>query len=345
MWPRNRIVLISHNAAVPMSKEKSDNNEDSDVLNNASNEIPSKRNASLIEALSRAKHVAGNICFDHNNSVESHPYGSILRTQIKERWNGLILATASRLSSTLDKANVGDQLPASEKTSSWFQNIYDRHTEKGRHYHTIVHLWEMFELLDIVIEIMGSSNWYVPMSWSIFFHDSIYDCKSSQNEKDSAELFRAFKDACMTTTMDKVTFDIVLTMILATEKHKVILPIQGSSTALNQDQQEEIAMQEFFLDIDMAVLGKHRDAYFKYAALIRKEYDFVPHDVYCSKRADILETFLIGNKNTVDKGNINQTRPKKHIYLTKSFRAAFDNRARENLRDEIDLLRKNSIPT
>ena len=47
-----------------------------------------------------------------------------------------------------------------------------------------------------------------------------------------------------------------------------------------------------FLDADMAVLGKQPAAYDHYAALIRKEYQHVPHDTYCEKRADILESFL-----------------------------------------------------
>jgi predicted metal-dependent HD superfamily phosphohydrolase len=310
----------------------------------------------LIEALSSAAHVAGNKSFDHTICTENHPGGPSLRTKIEQRWNHLILATIANKSCSTghadhggiseEKANQDDQLPTSKTSSSWLQKIYDRHTEPGRHYHTVVHLWEMFELLDIVIANLGAPKWYVPMAWSVFFHDSIYDPKSNLNEKDSAELFRGFVDNCMTKAMDKVTFDTALTMILATEKHKVILPGTRTGPTSKEDEEEEIAMQAHFLDIDMAVLGKHRDAYFKYAALIRKEFEFVPHDVYCSKRADILDTFMVGNSSTTDDDDSsNNTNGKKCIYLTDSFRGAFENRARENLRNEIDLLRKNTIPS
>jgi len=304
----------------------------------------------LIEALSRAAHVAGNKSFDHNICTENHPGGSSLRTKLEKRWSNLVLATASSTSGTeisdlegiSENANNDDHLPTS---SSWFQNIYDRHTEPERHYHTVVHLWEMFELLDIAIVKLKAPKWYVPMAWSIFFHDSIYDPKSNRNEKDSAELFRGFVNARMATAMDKITFDTAVTMILATEKHKVILPNTGSGTASIEDEQEEITMQEYFLDIDMAVLGKHRDAYFEYAALIRREYEFVTHDVYCSKRAEILETFLIGTSNSAhNDSDSNHTSTKKWIYLTESFRGAFEDAAKENLRDEIELLRNNNIP-
>lgn len=209
------------------------------------------------------------------------------------------------------------------------------------------------------------------MAWSVFFHDAIYDPKSNRNETDSAELFREFcgcdddeddeeeegqnkkqqdhqqaiiDGSSMTTiAMNKVTFDAAMTMILATEKHEVILPPTTTTT----EEDGAIAMQKYFLDVDMAVLGKHKKAYRMYAALIRKEYSFVPHDVYCSKRAEILETFLNGNSNSNGDSNNNidtSTTKKKHIYLTQAFREAFENRARENLREEIKLLRKNVIP-
>jgi predicted metal-dependent HD superfamily phosphohydrolase len=313
------------------------------------------RDRLVIEALSSAEHVAGNKSFDQNIVTENHQGGPSLRTKIEQRWNHLVTATAVSNSSSTghtdhggiskQKSNKDDRLPTFETSSSWFQQIYDRHTEPGRHYHTVVHLWEMFELLDIVIANLSAPKWYVPMAWSVFFHDSIYDPKSNRNEKDSAELFRDFVDSCMGTAMDKVTFDTALIMILATEKHKVILPRTRSGPTSKEDEEEEIAMQEHFLDIDMAVLGKHGDAYFKYAALIRKEFEFVPHDLYCSKRVEILDTFLVGNCSTADNDDSsNNANGNKHIFLTDAFRGAFENRARENLRNEIELLRRSTIP-
>jgi len=187
----------------------------------------------LIEALSKAAHVAGNKCFDHTNCSESHPGCSSLRSKLEQRWNDLVRATASSTSSTgntdhdgisEEQATKDGRLPSAKSSASWLEQIYDRHTEPGRHYHTVVHLWEMFELLDIVIANVSAPKWYVPMAWSVFFHDSIYNPRSNRNEKDSAELFREFVDTCMGPAMDKVTLDTAMTMILATEKHKVIPP-------------------------------------------------------------------------------------------------------------------------
>jgi len=292
----------------------------------------------LIEALSLAVNVTGNQCFDHHVCTENHPGGSRLQMELEQRWNDLVLATTS------DKVKKDHLLPTSEATVSWLQKIYALYTEPRRHYHTVVHLWEMFDLLDIVIAKLSVPKWYVPMAWSVFFHDAIYDPKSNRNEKDSAELFRGFVDDCMADAIDKKTFSSVLTMILATEKHKVILPREVSKPMSEDEKLEDIMMQKHFLDVDMAVLGKQRDSYMKYAALIRKEYEFVPHDVYCRKRAEILESFLDDKSGTDNDSSMDNTSEKNYIYLTESFGGAFEDRARENLRNEINLLRNNTIP-
>ena len=158
--------------------------------------------------------------------------------------------------------------------------------------------------------------------------------------------------------MNDVTFETISTMIIATEKHEVIPVLSTTqqqqqkrllSTATEKPSGEEedddddddiefiLQMQRYFLDIDMTVLGKRQNAYLKYASLIRKEFAFVPRDVYCTKRAEILETFL-------GDGSSSSKKDKKYIYLTKTFQEAFEERARTNLREEINLLRKNIIP-
>jgi len=78
----------------------------------------------------------------------------------------------------------------------------------------------------------------------------------------------------------------------------------------------------------MAVLGKQPMAYLAYAALIRQEYHHVPHAVYCNKRAEILEDFL----------------KQSQIYGTSVFVQALEQRARDNVRQEIQLLRRGQIP-
>ena len=330
-------------------------------------------------------------------------------------------------------------------TDQWYDQLYKKHNETGRYYHTTIHLKEMLHYIDLLVPILfgggssssssssedtknvekmmkgeeeesdedqrntgcggGSSSNMTSIDsissiliMATFFHDAIYDPKSTTNEKDSATLFRQFCqewiEASETTTntscttspttaaavqpqqaslssscsplppepnliISNVIQEVITTYILATEKHAV-LPIE-IPTSLNQlsyscgdDEEnrgtptlssnciteEDLSMfmsyQDLFLDIDMSVLGKELSAYLAYANCIRKEYNFVPHDVYCEKRSEILQSFLSNNS-----GDNNDN----CIYKTHVMRAALEDRARDNLQQEINLLKQKKIPS
>ena len=72
----------------------------------------------------------------------------------------------------------------------------------------------------------------------------------------------------------------------------------------------------------MDVDGASRHRYRRYAADIRKEYDWVPDAEYRTGRAAVLEHFL--------------ARPR--LFWTDAMHEECDDRARENLRDELEQL-------
>jgi predicted metal-dependent HD superfamily phosphohydrolase len=208
----------------------------------------------------------------------------------------------------------------------WFYRLWELHTEHTRHYHTAVHLLEMCQLFDAAVSSMRSSFNNLDrimeedepyddtaILLAIFFHDAVYATTSSSNEEDSAKLFRSF--AIEAGIRDETTRD-VFDWIMATKTHQASV-INASNRNL-----------QLFLDLDMAVLGKTSAAYIKYASLIRREYDHVPANDYCEKRATILQSFL----------------QQPHIYSTALFQNALEQRARENLQYEIDSLRRGHIP-
>jgi predicted metal-dependent HD superfamily phosphohydrolase len=208
----------------------------------------------------------------------------------------------------------------------WFHKVYRRHNVSGRHYHTAVHLKEMLEYTNILKQagVIQESEMYRTMVIATFFHDVVYDPKSNQNEKDSVAEFQEF---CQQIEMTTSTSQMIEVLIMATERHKVI-PTSDANVSSHQ-QEMQMATQQLFLDLDMAVLGKEEDAYLAYAALIRKEYAFVPADVYCSKRAMVLQQFLDDSKT---------------IYLSTIFQQSLEQRARNNLQKEIHLLKLGMIP-
>ena len=126
--------------------------------------------------------------------------------------------------------------------------------------------------------------------------------------------------------------DAVVEYILATKSH----PVDRRADPLS-----------CFLDADMAVLGKRPEAYDGCAALIREEYRHVPHDVYCEKRADILADFIggVGGGGAVGAGEEEERTITKTTFKTAAMQESLEARAVENLRREIDSLRRGVIPS
>ncbi|KAG7352461.1 acetyltransferase GNAT domain containing protein [Nitzschia inconspicua] len=250
-------------------------------------------NDDVVSSLVQAVHI------NLNNNFDASVMPA-LKEQLKEDyWNAVF---------------VSSDRPTSDE---WFDRIYHQHNEPGRHYHTAVHLKEIFDYVTILREGgVVSKNQFAVIVWATFFHDLVYDPKSNKNEKESAV---RWLDFCEVMSIDDVTAKMVETIILATEKHQLI-PMPD-----NQDMEQA---QALFLDMDMAVLGKSKDSYMAYAALIRREYSFVEHDVYCSKRSEILRKFT-----------------ETTIYKTSVFQRAMEERARANLHAEIELLEQGTIPS
>ena len=295
----------------------------------------------------------------------------LLCDELKRRWNNALSTLLLMQSQNDDKSNRNNNWDGDDTTNGWFDKLYKQHNEDGRYYHTTMHLKEMLDYIDVFMmsataDDTQSNEGHVkldgqqrikPLTVSIltlatFFHDAVYDPKSTTNEKDSAILFQQFCSEWTASVVSSVTpaphnpvivpavQEVIVTYILATEKHKVI-PITLPNNNNAGDEEETIltwtveevstlhSYQELFLDIDMSVLGKTVDAYMSYANCIRKEYSFVDHDIYCEKRAIILQSFL--NNNT-------------HIYLTNAMRDTLEQNARSNLQQEINLLKEKKIP-
>ena len=261
---------------------------------------------------------------------------------LRDRWDNCI--------NTVLKVTKASALPI-EYTSQWFDKLVNLHSDAERSYHTLCHLEEMFGFVDLLLipndyeaNNSDSSDTITPdfltfdayeaiIALSVFFHDAIYNPKSGTNEEDSAELFDQFvkevfgdpEVSLSPPAKEWSGFKAVKQFIIATKSHS----LDGATNI----EDEEIPFLQIFLDADMAVLGKSSEAYENYASLIRQEYAHVPHNVYCEKRAEILQSF-IGSVG----GNA------KTVYLNAHMREALEERAIANLKREIAILQTGQIP-
>lgn len=181
-----------------------------------------------------------------------------------------------------------------------WQEIEKRYSEKGRHYHNLTHLENMFLELELVKDKIVNFN---NISFSVFYHDVIYDSSSKLNEEKSAEFAEA---KLKKLGLSKTDIRDISEQILATKSH------QNSE---NND-------TNYLLDVDLSILGKDIETYLKYTKQIRKEYSIYPDFLYKPGRRKVLQHFL----------------ELESIFKTEYFREKYEIRARENIEFEIGKL-------
>lgn len=181
-----------------------------------------------------------------------------------------------------------------------WKEIETKYSEKGRHYHNLLHLENMFSELETVkMKILD----FTAISFSIFYHDVIYDATSKSNEEKSA--VKAEKRlAELHIDKDKIT--IISEQILATKSHQ------------HSDQEDT----NYLLDADLSVLGKDFKTYLEYTQNIRKEYSIYPDFLYKPGRKKVLKHFL----------------ELESIFKTEYFKDRYESQAKENIAEELRLL-------
>lgn len=196
----------------------------------------------------------------------------------------------------LEKLNVREELG-----KSYLNAILQAYAHPTRFYHNLQHLQEITDFIEtsnIPLDYPGE------VLFALLFHDVVYDSKASDNEEQSAE---AAVRSLTEMNISKESIERVSQLILATKKH---LPIVGLKDSL------------IFLDADLSILSSTPERYTQYAEAIRKEYSWVPHTDYCTKRAEVMRGFLNREK----------------IYFYSEKYPEREDQARRNISFEIDTL-------
>lgn len=189
-----------------------------------------------------------------------------------------------------------------QKYRHLFDDLITHYQEVHRHYHNIRHLYECLSWFD---DIKGGLHHPDLVLIALFYHDVIYDPKSSSNEQDSANKMAA--------DLQGVLSDEKIAVI-----HEYILATKNHTNLLTGSHQHDLA---YLLDIDLAILGSQPDRFDEYDAQIRQEYAWVNGLIYHTKRQSVLRTFY----------------RKDRIYLTDYFYDKLENQARENLKRHLSI--------
>lgn len=193
-----------------------------------------------------------------------------------------------------------------EKADLLAKDIFSQYENADRHYHDIRHiqhcLWELDSLKDNETDKPA-------IELAIWYHDVIYNQRSKNNEGKSAEkLISDLKDFEGDISLNKVGDMIRM------------------STHRNQSLVEDKTAQ-YFLDIDLAILGQNATEYRVYSMAVRREYLSVPAICYYYHRKKILKNFLEGD-----------------IYRTEWFKKKYETSAQKNIGKELEESRYKFIP-
>jgi len=312
-----------------------------------------------------------------------------MKDSLRQRWHSSINCLVNELysqcccsSSSVEAALSTQDTPKTITSSSsisllsnnWLAKVEALYNEPHRAYHNMMHVEDVLASLDFLMaadaQPKEESNTFSEKDFSIttlaaFFHDVIYNPKSSTNEKDSAELFLEFASELYNVIVNDIsssskektndtakhnmheTLQLQSNMMISQVEQCIIATATHIASA-NKARESNNTLIATFLDGDMSILGKDTKRYNTYASQIRNEYEFVERTIYCEKRAEILESFL----PTMENDNISKSSPtsneqeKKHLYIyaTEKGRECWENQARENLRREINMLRSGVIP-
>ncbi len=186
-------------------------------------------------------------------------------------------------------------------TDTLWSEIESAYTAKGRYYHTLLHIGHLTSLINNHKNHVNNIN---ALLFAAFYHDIVYDTASNNNEKLSAE---TAKERLAKIGVDNDTVKLCYNTIIATTNHK--------KTASNDT--------NIFLDTDLAILGQEQSVYTEYTNLIRLEYAMYTDKDYIDGRLKHLKDLLTRDS----------------IYHTSIFNYKYQDKAIENIKQEIELLK------
>lgn len=181
-----------------------------------------------------------------------------------------------------------------------WNEIVSAYGQKGRHYHTLLHLQNMYNQL---IEIEYLIEDFDTVLFSLYYHDIVYSATAKDNEEKSAEMAiqRMRSIGVPENEIEKCS-----DQILATKSHMV---------SKNKD-------TNLFTDADLSILGMKWEDYEIYFRQVRKEYAIYPDLLYKPGRRKVLKHFL----------------GMERIFKTDHFYQKLESQARINLEKELQIL-------
>jgi predicted metal-dependent HD superfamily phosphohydrolase len=191
-------------------------------------------------------------------------------------------------------------VPDSPELHRLYRDVLLRYSEPHRHYHTGQHLAECFEKVQHIISLAEHP---AEVRVGLWFHDAIYDTRRHDNEQQSADWARS------------AAREMGANAASAQRIHDLIMFTRHSAAPVGVD-------AHVLVDADLSILGALPERFQEYEAQVRREYAWVPDEMFRSTRAQILKELL----------------GRSHLYSTAYFQERYEAQARRNLQHSLQYL-------
>ena len=197
---------------------------------------------------------------------------------------------------------VWDKLGAHVIPFHVFNELIKMYSSPERFYHNFTHIEDCLSVFDIAAFLAAHPE---EVELGIWFHDAVYDTRRNDNEQKSAEW------------AESVISKAGLGRDITERVSRSILATRHTMDVTDGD-------AEVLVDVDLSILGREADVFWRYEENIRKEYAWVPEASFRQRRVEILRGFL----------------DRQYIYYHREYRERFEKQARVNLKEAIARLRE-----
>ena len=177
-------------------------------------------------------------------------------------------------------------------------DLYRTYRRSNRFYHDANHIASCFAELNAALADGVKCENIEALRLALWFHDYVYEGQYKDNKERSA--VAAYKAAMRLSNNDEGFAETVKNLVLVT-KHSVYFPTTPD--------------EQLICDLDLASLAAPAEQFDANSEAIRKEYAFVPDELFHQERRKILTNFNL----------------RIPLYYTQYFRDLYEARAHENL--------------
>ncbi|MFW6226096.1 MAG: adenylyltransferase/cytidyltransferase family protein [bacterium] len=156
-------------------------------------------------------------------------------------------------------------------------DIITKWNEPHRHYHNLSHLENLLSMIENTFTEKVDGLKYESYVLAAFFHDVVYDPKSTRNEEDSVKYFQSVSEHIL----HKDLIETVSNLIMVTKSREIPF--------------DEFNKKFWLFDNDI-LINSNLEQLIEYENKIFKEFQFVSYDIYKAKRISFLKNELYLNR-------------------------------------------------